>query len=133
MEIIFDKFIAQEITGDTKIKKAYSSQYNHPMSWIECEDISIQQLVDRICESLEQEGHDLEETPIEKVKEIFCTFKLEIKVPAAYTSLYEAKQQLMNVYKLYETWDVSAEDKANFLKHLQSFDTEMEKLKHGES
>ena len=134
MEKIFDLFLAEELSGQKKIKEAYSLLHDEPIRWIECEDISIQQLVDRICDNLESEGLDLETTPTEVVREKFANFDIEVKVPQAYLDLHKAKQDLLKVYEVYTTWDnITEEDKSNFRKHLQSFDSEMEKLKYGKS
>ena len=133
MEKIFDLFLAKELSGEKKIKEAYSAILDEPICWIECEDISIQQLVDRICDNLEKEGLDLETTPTDLVRKKFANFDIKVKIPQAYIDLYEAKKQLLEVYEVYTTWDITEENKSNFRKHLQRFDSEMEKLKYGKS
>jgi hypothetical protein len=88
---IFDKFIDKIYSGDMKLIEAYADMQQVSMKWVTCNfDETIQERVNNICDDLEQEGFDLEITPIEKIRERFAACQFSLNVPEEYTSLKDS-------------------------------------------
>jgi len=93
MENLFDLFLEKKLSGDTQIKQAYADLYDVKLTWIEdVQGLTIQQLVDKICDELEAEGSDLTETHVDKIKERFALYPIVKKAPKSYLELAKAKR-----------------------------------------
>lgn len=96
MEDIFLDYQNKKITGDSTLQEEYSRRTETKKEWVECEDITIHQLINRILDEFEDAGFDLEMLPMENVLERFLTYKPVINVPSEYTQLQNAKILIEN-------------------------------------
>ena len=92
---IWEKFINKDSSLDphSKIKDVYADIHNMRSSWIHDEGHTVQEWVDICCDNLEKEGHDLNETDVELVKNKFVEYEIKIQPPLEYTQLQEALEQ----------------------------------------
>ena len=105
MDGIWKAFIDKLIDENTPIRKAYSNSKNLNYKWIKDEKgLTIQEWVNEICEQLMKEGHNLDETPLEKVREKFVLYEISYKVPEEYTRLLEAKKAFRKAKKDLAKW-----------------------------
>lgn len=91
LDQIFQDYWDQVIDGDETLKEVYGTYTNTPIKWLRCEDITIKNLVNRICDGFEASGHDLNEVPIEKIRERFINTIVKVETPTQYIGLSEAK------------------------------------------
>lgn len=92
MDQIFQDYVDKIIDGEDKLKDAFATYSNTSVKWIKCEDITVAGLVDQICDDFESAGFDLDDLPIDNIKERFIDFKPEVKIPQEYIELDEAKR-----------------------------------------
>ena len=105
MDGIWKAFIDKLIDENTPIRKAYSNSKNLNYKWIKDEKgLTIQEWVNEICEQLMKEGHNLDETPLEKVREKFVLYEISYKVPEEYNRLLEAKKAFRKAKKDLAKW-----------------------------
>ena len=92
MEQLFDLFLQKELKGETSILDAYSKLHGVKRSWLSSkQDLTIQELVDNICDDLESQGYDLSTTSTDEIKDRFILWEVLIKAPAGYKELVHAK------------------------------------------
>lgn len=93
MKKIFESFLQNKALGKSSILDAYSEIYEVKRSWLSCEkDISVQELIDSICDDLESQGYDLSSTSTDEIKKYFVLYKVEVKAPEGYADLMHAKE-----------------------------------------
>lgn len=99
---IWEKFISKDSSLDpnSKIKDVYADIHDVRTSWIQDKGHTVQEWVDICCDNLEEEGHDLNETDVEFVKNKFVEYEIEIQPPLEYTQLQEALQQANKTLQL---------------------------------
>ena len=92
LDQIFQDYSDEIIDGNEKLSEAYATYTNTPLKWVRCEDITVKNLVNRICDEFESAGYDLNDVPIESIRDKFLETKVEVDTPTQYTGLNEAKQ-----------------------------------------
>ena len=92
MDQIFQDYHDGILSGDEKLKEVYGTYHNTPLKWIECEDITIRSLLNRICDDFEDEGFDLDELPMVNIRDKFIDYKPVVRVPPEWEQLLEAKK-----------------------------------------
>lgn len=93
MDQIFQDYYDGVIDGDDLLRETYATYHNVPTKWLECEAITVKDLVNRICDDFESNGFDLEELPLVNIREKFIEYEPVVRVPLEYTQLLDAKQQ----------------------------------------
>lgn len=93
MDQIFQDYHDMILTGDEFLKEIYGTYQDVPLKWIECEHITIKSLVNRICDDFESNGFDLDELPLDNIREKFIECEPVVRVPPEYTQLVAAKNQ----------------------------------------
>ena len=91
MDQIFQDYYDRILTGDELLKEIYGTYHDIPLKWIDCEEITIKGLVNRICDDFESNGFDLDELPIVNIREKFIDHKPVVRVPPEWEQLMEAK------------------------------------------
>ena len=87
-------------SGDMLIKEAFAKENNVNITWVDDKlNFTIQEFVNKICDELEADGHDLQQTSTDVVKSLFLEYKISIEPPVAYTNMAEAKEQAEEVLK----------------------------------
>ena len=89
---IFQDYWDKVIDGDEKLIELYGTYTNTPIKWIQCEDITIRNLVNRICDDFEASGYDLNDVSIDEIRDIFIDTSVKVETPTQYIGLNEAKQ-----------------------------------------
>lgn len=89
---IFQDYNDNILDGDITLKDAYSRYHNVSVKWLKCENITIKSLLNRICDEFESNGFDLDELPLENIRDSFVKHAPVVSVPLEYTQLTEAKQ-----------------------------------------
>ena len=92
LDQIFQDYSDEVIDGTEKLKETYATYTNTPVKWVRCEDISVKNLVNRICDEFETAGFDLHDVPIETIRDRFIETKVTVDTPTQYIGLNEAKQ-----------------------------------------
>tara|TARA_B100001287_G_C22228405_1_gene320312 strand:+ start:70 stop:468 length:399 start_codon:yes stop_codon:yes gene_type:complete len=109
---IWEKFVEEqnELDKNISIKEAYANERDIKISWIK-DDLSmtIQEWIDKCCDELEYEGHDLNQTPLHFVKEKFVKYDITIVPPVEYKQLLDAKTQAENTLELLSKFKAPAE------------------------
>ena len=93
MDQIFQDYYDGVIDGDESLKETYATYQNVPTKWIQCEDTSVKGLINRICDDFESNGFDLDELPLENIREKFLEYEPVVRVPPEYKQLLDAKKQ----------------------------------------
>ena len=93
MDQIFHDYHDRILTGDELLKEVYATYNNVSIKWLECENITIRDLVNRICNDYEDEGFDLDELPLVNIRERFMDFTPIVRVPPEYEQLVDAKNK----------------------------------------
>lgn len=91
MDQIFQDYYDKVLTGDELLKEIYGTYHNVPLKWIECEQITVKGLVNRICDDFESNGFDLDDLPIVNIREKFIDYEPVVRVPPEWEQLLEAK------------------------------------------
>ena len=91
LDQIFQDYCDRVIDGNEKLAEVYGTYTNTPVRWLKCEDITVKNLVNRICDDFEEAGHDLNEVPIETIREKFLETSVEVDTPSQYLGLNDAK------------------------------------------
>ena len=91
LDQIFQDYWDKVIDGTEKLSEVYGTYTNTPTKWITCEDITVKNLINRICDDFEDAGHDLNDVPIEKIRDIFLDTPIDVETPTQYIGLNEAK------------------------------------------
>ena len=91
LDQIFQDYCDEVIDGNEKLSEVYATYSNTPVKWIKCEDITVKNLVNRICDDFEEAGNDLNEVPIDMIREKFLDTTLKVDTPSQYIGLNEAK------------------------------------------
>lgn len=91
LDQIFHDYCDKVIDGNESIKETYGTYTNTPTKWIQCEDITVKALVNRICDAFESSGYDLTEVPIYNIRDKFVDTPIRTQTPSEYISLNEAK------------------------------------------
>ena len=91
LDQIFQDYYDEIIDGDRKLSELYGTYTNTPVKWIQCEDITIKDLINRICDNFEEAGHDLNEVPIDSIREKFLDTLVKVDTPSQYIGLNDAK------------------------------------------
>ena len=91
MKEIFLDYQCEKITGNVTLAEEYAKRNDVPILWVECENITVQQLINRILDDYEEAGFDLDNLPMENVLEKFVTYKPKISIPKEYIQLQDAK------------------------------------------
>ena len=94
---IWDEWVDKKTKGDLNelIKSAYASVNNVKVSWVKDDNnLTIQQWIDDCCDQLEDEGHDLQKTSIDLVREKFLCYDISIVPPKEYKQLQAALEQV---------------------------------------
>jgi len=100
MDQIFHDYYDKILTGDEKLQEIYATYENQPVSWVHCENITIRELVNKICDEFEDAGFDLDELPLENIKDKFMEFEPKVIVPEQYKYLIAAKNRLKEQFAL---------------------------------
>tara|TARA_B100001758_G_C18206179_1_gene502495 strand:- start:24 stop:416 length:393 start_codon:yes stop_codon:yes gene_type:complete len=109
MILIWEKFIDKTYSGEMLIKEAFAKENNVKISWVnDKENMSIQALVNKICDQLEAEGYDLEITSTEAVKNRFLEYEIFVEAPIEYSNMAEAKDQAEKVLKKLQEYGADA-------------------------
>lgn len=122
---IFSDYHEGVLTGEEKLRDVYAQSVNRPVRWIKCEDISIKELVNQICDEFENEGYDLELLPIEYIRDRFVEFEPTVHIPPNYNFLIETKQQLLDQIELMEGLQ-QLKDNETHLDMIQKFRSSLE-------
>lgn len=88
---IFDDFLAGNIDGNASVNRLYSDKYLISMKWISSPDMTVQDIVDDICDSYELEGYDLEVMPVTRIGDRFHLYEPQYEIPPEYNQLLETK------------------------------------------
>ena len=91
MDQIFQDYYDKVLTGDELLKEIYGTYLYVPLKWIECEQITVKGLVNRICDDFESNGFDLDDLPIVNIREKFIDYEPVVRVPPEWEQLLEAK------------------------------------------
>ena len=91
MDQIFQDYYDKILTGDELLKEIYGTYRNVPLKWVQCENITIKALVNRICDDFESNGFDLDDLPIVNIREKFMDYEPVVRVPPEWEQLVEAK------------------------------------------
>jgi len=91
LDQIFQDYWDKVISGEDKIKEVYATYSNTPSNWICCEDITVKDLVNRICDEFEDAGYDLNDVPIGTIRDRFINFEISVEIPTQYTGLNDVK------------------------------------------
>ena len=110
MDQIFHDYYDKILTGDEKLQEIYATYENQPVSWVHCDDITIKELTNRICDEFEDAGFDLDELPLENIKDKFIEFEPKIIVPEQYKSLIAAKNRVKEQFELLKNIENLVED-----------------------
>jgi len=98
MITIWEKFIEKIYPGEMLIKEAFAKENNVRTSWvIDKQNLTIQALVNKICDKLETDGLDLQITSTEVVKNLFLEYEISIQPPVEYKNISAAKDQAEKV------------------------------------
>ena len=92
LDQIFQDYWDKVIDGDEKLVEVYGTYTNTPIKWIQCEDITVRNLVNRICDDFESSGYDLNDVSIEEIRDIFIDTRVKVETPSQYIGLTEAKR-----------------------------------------
>ena len=92
LDQIFQDYWDKVIDGNEKLVEVYGTYTNTPTKWIQCEDITVRNLVNRICDDFEASGYDLNEVSIDEIRDIFIDTPIKVDTPSQYIGLNEAKQ-----------------------------------------
>ena len=92
MDQIFQDYHDGILSGDEKLKEIYGTYHDTPLKWIECEDITIRNLLNRICDDFEGQGFDLDELPMVNIRDKFIDYEPVVRVPPEWEQLLEAKK-----------------------------------------
>ena len=91
MDQIFQDYYDKVITGDELLSEIYGTYHNIPIKWIECEQTTVKDLVNRICDTFESNGFDLDDLPIVNIREKFIDYQPVVRVPPEWEQLLDAK------------------------------------------
>lgn len=92
MNKIFQDYYDGTLSGDETLKKVYSDYYKISEKWIQCENITIKALMNRICDEYEADGFDLESLPLDTIRVRFLEFEPKWTEPPEYRQFVEGKQ-----------------------------------------
>lgn len=93
---IFDSFLLGDIEPNESVNKVFSEKHCISQKWITSEDMSVQDIIDDICDSYESEGYDLEVMPVTKIGDRFHLYEPEYSIPIEYRRLLETKEYVEN-------------------------------------
>ena len=129
MESIFELFLKKEIPGDTPILEAYAKVHDIKKTWLSVnKNLTIQELVDQICDDLESQGYDLSSTPITEIKQRFALHEIIISAPKEYLQLKEAKDQAESSLKSLHAHNVPEEYITQVNSMISLLETKMKEL-----
>jgi hypothetical protein len=94
MNQIFQDYHDGNITGNEKLRELFAQREDQPISWVQCKDITIKDLVNQICDDFEAAGFDLDNLPIENIRDKFLEYQPKVVVPPKYRLLVEAKETI---------------------------------------
>ena len=91
LDQIFQDYCDKAIDGNERLNETYARYANTPVKWIQCEDISVKNLINRICDDFEAAGFDLDDLPLDNIREKFIATNVATETPQEYIELGKAK------------------------------------------
>lgn len=91
MILIFDSFLEGTIDAMESLNEVYANKKSISVKWISSKDMTIQDIINDICDSYEAEGFDLETLPVTKIGDRFHLYEPSYKIPKEYVRLLETK------------------------------------------
>lgn len=129
MEKIFDMFLKKEMPGNTLMLDAYSQIHDIKPEWLsDHRGLTIQELIDTICDNLESQGYDLSTTAIDEIKHRFVLYEIKIEAPKEYIELREAKNQAEDVLKNFQSANAPAEFISQVNSMISLLETKMKEM-----
>lgn len=105
--------VNNKVLLDTNVLEAYSTFYEKEKRWLTANDemSTIQELINKACDTLEEEGHDLTQTDTSVVFETINTMvNIKFHIPPMYIALREAYEHTKETYELYKVSNVASQE-----------------------
>ncbi len=121
---IWELYIDKKLSGDTLIRRAYADLNRVHFKWIvDPRSMTIQQWVDACCDKLKEEGHKLDETPLDLVKLKFIKYDIHYEEPKQYAQLTKAKEIFVGKYNDMIDWNAPDDMLAEMKKSIDAIET----------
>ena len=128
---IWEHWVENKIQDDlnTSIKSAYAIVNKVKSSWVQDPlGLTIQEWIDKCCDDLEEEGHDLQTTSTELVKEKFVQYDISIESPKEYKQLQNALSQANKTLEMLSSFEADEATLEQIKSTIRLLTSEMKEL-----
>ena len=87
MDKVWQGYIDNTLSLDMSLKDAYCQCYRIPSQWVEIEDITLEEYVQKCTDFLEAAGYNLDTTPLKYLEDKFVSLEITITAPKEYIDL----------------------------------------------